>query len=389
MGGCGAFDAFAETARPVPPAPLLFSVLMMKRILENCCFEYDTPIGRVRIESDGRHIVSLDFVGDFTPLPAEGTAVAETPLISEAHMQLLGYLKGHRKDFTLPLLLRGTPFQKKVYGALLSIPYGETKSYGEIAGEIGSPKAARAVGGACHVNPVAILVPCHRVVGRGGALTGYGGGIGKKEALLALEKGNTRLFPFGEKELSHLSRSDERMAALIARMPKPRYELMKDLFSALVNSIIGQQISSKAHRSIWTRFLEGLDDITPQKLFEADENALRSFGISGRKAQYLKEAARFALSGGLSGAAELTDDQFRERLVSLRGVGQWTADMLLLFSLGRGDVFSYDDSGLRNGLCKLYGLSEISKDQFKEYGKKFSPYGSVASFYIWAANGEG
>lgn len=362
---------------------------MMKRILENCCFEYDTPIGRVRIESTGRHIVSLDFVDDSTALPAEGTAVAETPLISEAHMQLLGYLGGHRKDFSLPLLLNGTPFQKKVYDALLAIPYGETKSYGEIAKEIGAPKAARAVGGACHVNPVAIFVPCHRVVGSGGALTGYGGGIDKKEALLALEKGNTRLFPFGEKELCHLSRSDDRMAALIARTPRPRYELMGDLFAALVSSIVGQQISSKAHRSIWTRLLEGFDGIDPKKLFEADENAFRAFGISGRKAQSIKQAAGFALSGGFSGLAELSDDQFREKLVSLRGVGRWTADMLLLFSLGRGDVFSYDDSGLRSGLCKLYGLSEISKDQFEEYGKKFSPYGSVASFYIWAANAEG
>lgn len=361
-------------------------VLSMKKIQETCCFEYETSIGRVRIESSGRHIVRLDFVDDDAPLPAEGTAVAETPLISEAHMQLLGYLKGYRKEFNLPLLLSGTPFQKKVFQALLSIPYGETKSYGEIAKEIGSPKAARAVGGACHVNPVAIIVPCHRVVGAGGALTGYGGGLDKKKALLDLEKGNTRLFPFGETELSHLSRADEKMAALIAHTPKPRYELMDDLFTALVHAIIGQQISTKAHKAIWTRFLEGFDGITPEKLLAADENAFRAFGISSRKARYIKEAAEFALSGGLSDASELSDEAFCERLLSLRGVGRWTADMLLLFSLGRGDVFSYDDAGLRNGLCKLYGLREISKEQFVEYGKRFSPYGSVASFYLWAAN---
>lgn len=358
----------------------------MRRIREHCCFEYDTPIGRVRIASEGKFLVGIDFVGENAAWPANGTAVAETPVISEAHMQLLGYLKGYRKAFSLPLKLSGTDFQKRVQEAMLAIPYGETKSYGEIAKELGSPKAARAVGMACHSNPLAIVVPCHRVVGSNGKLTGYAGGLPVKKALLALEKGNTKLFPYGEKELAHLSRSDETMAAFIARTPKPRYELMDDLFSALVHAIVGQQISTKAHKSIWTRLLEGFDGISPEKLVNADENAFRSFGISSRKARYIKEAAAFALSGGLSGAAQLSDEAFRNRLTALRGVGRWTADMLLLFSLGRGDVFSYDDAGLRNGLCKLYGLREISKEQFEDFGKRFSPYGSVASFYLWAAN---
>jgi len=358
----------------------------MKRIRETCCFEYDTPAGRVRISASGKRITKLSFVGEGAPLPENGTAVAETPPIAAAHLQLMGYLKGYRKAFALPLRLAGTPFQKKVYEALLSIPYGETRTYGEIAKQIGSPGAARAVGAACHNNPLPVFVPCHRVVGACGDLTGYAGGLELKKFLLELEKRNTRLFPFGERELSHLSRADERMAELIARTPKPRYELMEDLFAALCHAIVGQQISAKAHRAIWARLLEGLDGISPEKVLSADAHAFRSFGISSRKARYLKEAAEFALSGGLDGARELPDEAFRKRLTALKGVGAWTADMLLLFALGRKDVFSYDDAGLRSGLCKVYGLDSVSKEQFEEYGRRFSPYGSVASFYLWAAN---
>jgi methylated-DNA-[protein]-cysteine S-methyltransferase len=115
---------------------------------------------------------------------------AETPLIKKTAGQIEEYFAGKRKKFSLPLALRGTEFQLAVWEALQTIPYGETRSYGEIAVQIGRPKAARAVGMANHNNPVSIVVPCHRVIGHNGKLVGYGAGLPLKQHLLNLEKGN-------------------------------------------------------------------------------------------------------------------------------------------------------------------------------------------------------
>ncbi len=116
-----------------------------------------------------------------------------TPLISRAARQLEEYFAGIRTDFDLPLRASGTPFQQRVWDALLTIPYGETRTYGDIARICGYPNASRAVGGACNRNPVSIIVPCHRVVGANG-LTGYAGGLDKKRFLLELEAAASRLF---------------------------------------------------------------------------------------------------------------------------------------------------------------------------------------------------
>ena len=125
-------------------------------------------------------------------LPAgytNGYTKAETPLIKKAAAQLEEYLCGKRRQFNLPLVVHGTEFQVAVWQALQTIPYGETCSYKEIAAAIGRPKAVRAVGMANNRNPIVIIVPCHRVIGHDGSLTGYGGGLPLKERLLELEQG--------------------------------------------------------------------------------------------------------------------------------------------------------------------------------------------------------
>ena len=114
-----------------------------------------------------------------------------TALLERAFQQLEEYFAGKRKQFDLPLSLRGTEFQRQVWAALRDIPYGETRSYGQIAQAVGRPKAVRAVGMANHRNPISIIVPCHRVVGADGSLTGYGGGLENKKFLLALERGGS------------------------------------------------------------------------------------------------------------------------------------------------------------------------------------------------------
>lgn len=112
-----------------------------------------------------------------------------SPLQREVDKQMREYFEGKRKEFDLPLRPEGTVFQKKVWNALLEIPFGETRSYQDIANAVGSPKACRAVGMANHQNPIIIVIPCHRVIGKSGKLVGYGGGLSMKEKLLLLEKG--------------------------------------------------------------------------------------------------------------------------------------------------------------------------------------------------------
>lgn len=147
-------------------------------------FFYNTEIGKIGIGEEDNTITDVFFekeeLGDFV--------IRETPLIKEAFVQIDEYLKGKRKFFDLPMSLKGTEFQKKVWKALEDIPYGETKSYKDIAIAVGNEKASRAIGMANNRNPISIIIPCHRVIGKNGKLVGYGGGLNIKEHLLKLEK---------------------------------------------------------------------------------------------------------------------------------------------------------------------------------------------------------
>ena len=165
--------------------------------MKNFCF-VDTSIGRIGIAENGNAITGLWFadksdsgIAGSSKVNLQQAELAETPLLKEAVAQLKEYFDGTRREFDLPLALEGTAFQRAVWEALLTIPYGETRSYGQIAQSIGNPKACRAVGMANNRNPIAIIVPCHRVIGANGKLVGYGGGLDIKERLLALEKNMT------------------------------------------------------------------------------------------------------------------------------------------------------------------------------------------------------
>jgi methylated-DNA-[protein]-cysteine S-methyltransferase len=150
-------------------------------------FDHESPVGGLRLVSDGMHLVGLQFT-DGLP-PAEASRQLADRVLDEARRQLDAYFAGRRKVFELPLGLEGTPFQLRVWSALQEIPFGETRSYGDLARAIGKPTATRAVGAANGANPISIIVPCHRVVGADGALTGFGGGIERKKFLLGLEQG--------------------------------------------------------------------------------------------------------------------------------------------------------------------------------------------------------
>jgi len=152
----------------------------------------ETPIGELLLAGEDDGLAMIGFPkGSMRRDPEPDWIFNEKPL-ENARQQLVEYFAGTRKNFDLPLQLSGTEFQVSVLKALQDIPYGETVSYGEIARRIGRPKAMRAVGAANGRNPIPIVVPCHRVIGSSGDLTGFGGGLDTKEALLRLEAENTQ-----------------------------------------------------------------------------------------------------------------------------------------------------------------------------------------------------
>lgn len=148
---------------------------------------YDSPVGPLTLISNGAALEHLEFENPryaYAPAPA-----GKDKILDETRRQLDQYFAGKLKEFDLPLAPQGTAFQKRVWQALLTIPYGATRTYGQQAAVIGQPKASRAVGLANGRNPISIIVPCHRVIGSTGSLTGYGGGMERKKYLLDLEQG--------------------------------------------------------------------------------------------------------------------------------------------------------------------------------------------------------
>ena len=155
----------------------------------------DSPIGELMLVGDGDTLHHLSMQGGRRPLRHDPAWTRDDRAFAAVSQQLEEYFTGARRTFDVPLSLTGNPFEQRVWQALREIPYGETTSYGEIARRIGSPDAPRAVGLANGRNPVAVIVPCHRVIGADGSLTGYGGGLERKRLLLDLEAGVLPLVP--------------------------------------------------------------------------------------------------------------------------------------------------------------------------------------------------
>lgn len=161
------------------------------------CKQIESPIGPLVLAASEKGMAAMEFgamaevekaLADWAAKQGFGSVqVGESELLEEASGQLADYFRGERRHFLLPLDLRGTAFQQKVWEALTSIPFGQTRTYKQVAETIGSPRAVRAVGGANNRNPLPVIVPCHRVIGADGQLVGYGGGLPIKRFLLQLE----------------------------------------------------------------------------------------------------------------------------------------------------------------------------------------------------------
>ena len=173
----------------------------------------DSPVGLLTLAGDGRRLMYLLMV-DQTHEPSQRGWMRDDDAFPDAVEQLGAYFAGERQEFDLELDLIGTDFQRRVWAALLTIPYGETRSYGEIAEQINSPGAFRAVGLANGRNPIAIIVPCHRVIGANGSLTGYGGGLERKQVLLDLERGPHQVGQQDGRVPGHQARSSRAKRAM-------------------------------------------------------------------------------------------------------------------------------------------------------------------------------
>lgn len=155
----------------------------------------DSPIGRLALVTSDIGLVALLWENDSPArVPLHGLVQADHPILNLAAKELAEYFAGLRDGFSIPLDMRGTAFQKQVWEALLGIPFGETRTYGQLAKQLGRPNHSRAIGAANARNPVSIIVPCHRVIGHSGKLTGFAGGLAAKAHLLALERPEQALF---------------------------------------------------------------------------------------------------------------------------------------------------------------------------------------------------
>lgn len=165
----------------------------------NTCYEWiESPTGKLLLVADEGGLRLVSFAEGKTPARVEASWKKGSRLLREAVRQLRGFFAGELQQFDLPLAPDGTQFQQRVWNELQQIPYGETISYGELARRVGNPAASRAVGLANGSNPIAIIIPCHRVIGSNGKLTGYGGGLENKRWLLDFEQSQLRL-AFGQR----------------------------------------------------------------------------------------------------------------------------------------------------------------------------------------------
>lgn len=199
-------------------------------------------------------------------------------------------------------------------------------------------------------------------------------------------------FPITPNALTHLRRKDPRLGAVIeAYSPLQRPPVEPDLFLSLVRSILGQQISMKAQDTVWARFLAAFEAPTPERLSETPVETLKSVGTSLRKAHYIQgAAAAFQTPAYHPHHLEtLSDADFIQVLTQLKGVGAWTAEMLLLFTLKRPDVLSFGDSALKNGLRLLHGMDTVGRKEFEFFRSLYRPYGSTAALYLWEVSSRG
>ncbi|MEG0076800.1 DNA-3-methyladenine glycosylase family protein [Anaerorhabdus sp.] len=193
-------------------------------------------------------------------------------------------------------------------------------------------------------------------------------------------------FKYGKTEINALKEKDPILAKVIDQIGVIHREVNHDLFSSIVNSIVGQQISTKAHKTIWKRMIDALGSVNADTILSTDIDFLQSLGMSYRKVEYIVDFAQKVKNKeiDLDHISQLSDKEIIIELSRLKGIGVWTAEMMLLFCLERPNVLSYDDLAILRGMRMVYHHRKITRPLFEKYRRRLSPYCSVASLYFWA-----
>jgi 3-methyladenine DNA glycosylase/8-oxoguanine DNA glycosylase len=194
-----------------------------------------------------------------------------------------------------------------------------------------------------------------------------------------------RYFEYGETEIEFLRAKDAALAKAIDEIGHIYRPVIPDMFTALINAVIGQQISTKAQETIWSRFLGMFAPVTPENIAALPVETIQTCGVSMKKASYIREIAVEIADGSLDldELQLMSDADVCTRLSRIKGIGVWTAEMLMIFSLQRADIMSFGDMAILRGLRMLHSHRKITPQLFNKYKKRYSPYGTVASLYLW------
>jgi len=375
---------------------------------------FNTAIGRCGVAWGERGVagVQLPEAGEretrarmLQRFPAAGET-APPPEVQRVIDRLVALLRGEASDFsTIALDMDEVPaFHRRVYEAARAIPAGMTLSYGDIAARVGAPGAARAVGQALGRNPFPIIVPCHRVLAAGGKIGGFSaqGGVATKRRMLAIEgvqlngaapliEENGGLGFDPDVAVAHLRAADPTLARVIDEIGPFCMQIRPapSVFAVLLRAIVNQQLNGKAAAVILARvsalFPRGAP--TAARLLRIPDEKLRGAGLSGSKVLSLRDLAQKAEDGvipTLGAIQNMADETIIERLSEVRGIGRWSAEMLLMFRLGRPDVLPVDDYGVRKGFAITFEKSELpSPKELAAYGARWQPYRTAASWYLW------
>jgi len=310
--------------------------------------------------------------------------------------------KGQEDLSTIPIdVSRMPPFFRQVYEAARKIPPGQTSTYGALAVAVGSKGAARAVGQAMRRNPLPLIIPCHRVMAAGGKAGGFSafGGVVTKQQILAIESAGNLDWHYDfagatAKAVAYLKMQDDDLAALIERVGDCRLVPKRgdSVFAALAEAIVYQQLHGKAAATIFGRlrrlYPEGAFPL-PMDVLNTPEDQLRGAGLSRSKMLSLLDLADHIHRGLLpemSQLASMGDQEVIDVLTQVRGIGPWTAEMFLIFDLGRLDILPVTDYGVRKGFALTYRKRELpSPKTLLHQGERWKPYRSLASWYLWRA----
>ena len=332
-------------------------------------------------------------------------ATAPPSWVQEATDRIIRHLAGevqNLSDLPLDMAKLGT-FDRTVYEATRAIESGSSITYGGLARRIGAPGAARAIGQALARNPYALAVPCHRILAADGQMRGFSahGGVALKTRLLALEGHKPGSLFEGAGELPFdpaaavrsLVRADRALGQLIKRVGafRLKLEVMKSPYEALAEAIVYQQLTGKAAATILDRVRALFEHRFPgpEDLLATPEDPLRAAGLSRAKVAALHDLATRTLRGTVPTLAVLgrmDDEEIIERLTTIRGVGRWTVEMLLIFRLGRPDVLPANDYGLRKGFGLAFETRNFpTPNDVIRRGERWRPFRTVASWYLWRA----